>query len=627
MTGNCLGLGINQPNKAMRRSSQILLVLCLLFITSFTPKKEIKNADNLSKVERLYLTCKIWGFLKYYHPTVGKGVFDWDDKLLGVLKNTSNTQTYTQFNTYLFRWIYAIGARKPCTSCKQRNSDEPFQKNFDLSWTRSSKFSNELKEAFRDIENNRFEVNHFYIGQGNSGQFEPKNEPQQIDLIWKDENQRLLVLFRYWNYIEYFHPYKYKTDQDWNDVLKEMIPKFIAADSQLDFHLAMLEMTVKADDSNAGLVNKILDQWPYYNYLPVRFDMVEDQAVVVEVIDQEKARAANLQVGDVITMVNGQSVKDLHDSHTQYIWGSNEEVKERSIYHTLFMGMNESPRVTIRRGNSERTANLTLYHYSDISYGKSEPKEKWTTPNDSIGYVNMGEIGNGDVDNMMSELMDKAVIIFDLRAQPKGTYRAIANYLKPSSSTFALYTKPDLTYPGKFVWDGQGTCGQENEDYYKGKVILLVNENTQGHAEFTCMCFQTAPNVVTVGSQTAGTDGAISKFAIYAQNYTSMTATGVYYPDRGETQRVGIVPEIKAEPTIAGVQAGRDEVYEKAMEVAREELARLQEIARLEELARQAEMDSLRRLDSLRVNSLKIDSLQMDTLKIDSVDMSDDGND
>jgi C-terminal processing protease CtpA/Prc len=49
-----------------------------------------------------------------------------------------------------------------------------------------------------------------------------------------------------------------------------------------------------------------------------------------------------------------------------------------------------------------------------------------------------------------------------------------------------------------------------------------------------------------------------------------MTGIGVYYPDGTETQRIGIIPDIKVKPTIEGIRAGKDEVLEKAMEVINE---------------------------------------------------------
>jgi carboxyl-terminal processing protease len=100
-----------------------------------------------------------------------------------------------------------------------------------------------------------------------------------------------------------------------------------------------------------------------------------------------------------------------------------------------------------------------------------------------------------------------------------------------------------------------------------GKVVLLFNETSQSHAEFTLMALQTAPDVISVGSQTAGADGNVSSI-IFPGNYkTYMTGIGVYYPDGRETQRVGIVPDIEVKPTIKGIKLKKDEVLEKAIEM------------------------------------------------------------
>ncbi len=589
----------------------LLLFSCCLLTTSSANKHDIVSDANLSKTERLYLTCKVWGFLKYYHPKVGTGVYDWDEKLIKVLANTKNITTSDQLSNYFDRWIYAFGPRKPCPGCNSGNAAS-FGKNFDLSWTQSSVFSSALKSTFRDIEKNRFQGSHHYVEVGKSGQFMPKSESSYYDLNIADENYRLLPLFRFWNYVEYFSPYKYQTDQAWDQVLKEMIPLFLAADTRLKFHQAMLALVVKLDDSHAGLVTKTLDAMPYYNYLPARIEMVEDKALVTEIIDAEKALQDDLQVGDVITQVNGETVKSRHAKNSKYIWGSNEAVKARSLYHTLFMGLQGSAKVTINRNGVVRNTSLPLYSYAQISYGKKPHKEKWRIVRDSVGYVNLEKLEKSEVDQMMNELMETKVLIIDLRNGAKGTYQLIANHVLPTENTFARFTKPDFTYPGKFTWEGSATCGKENEDYYAGKLILLVNSTTQGHAEYSCMCFQTAPNVLTLGSQTAGTHGARSQFALIQNLNSQFTGTGVFYPDGSELQRVGVKLSHEVQPTIDGMRTGKDEVLDQAMVHAEEELERLKALARLAELARKAKLDSIRQDSLLRIR-LPLDSMEMDS--------------
>ncbi|MEM6644230.1 MAG: S41 family peptidase [Bacteroidota bacterium] len=587
----------------MKRMILLGLFYGILLSTSVADNQTTFNtsemAGSISKVDRLYYTCKVWGFLKYYHPKVGSGAYDWDDKLLKVLANTKNITTEEKFNEYLSRWIYAFGPRKPCSACRKPPKEEMFLKNFDLSWTRKRPFSAELQKTFQDIENNRFQGNHHYIEKGNVGQFEPKNESSYFDLNWEDENMRLLPLFRYWNYIEYFFPYKYQTDQPWDEVLKEMIPKFLGASSKLDFHKAILELVVKVDDGHAGILSNTLDQWPYQNYLPAKFEMIEGMAVITEIIDKGKAASDDLRVGDAITAVNGRSVMSLDAEHAKYVWGSNESAKQGRLFHSLFMGLDGTATVEIDRAGTKSSRVLNLYHYSDITYEKAPPAEKFVWLHDSIAYLNLKNLEIKEVSELMEEAMESHVLIIDVRNYPKGTYRAIANFLKPELTEFATFTRPYFEYPGKFRWSGSSKCGKRNEDYYRGKVILLFNQKTQSHAEFTCMCFESAPNVVKVGSQTAGADGNVTRFPLIQKMGTAFSGIGVFYPDRTETQRIGVVPDVVVKPTLAGIRDGRDEVLEEAVAIAKSELQRLKTLV----------PQGIQLIDSLGTDSLQVDSL------------------
>jgi len=607
----------------MHRNSLISVVIIILLTSSFTSKISYSYDKPITKEEKLFYTCKIWGFLKYYHPLVAKGSFNWDEKLSNVINYTKSIGTSEDLSSYFSRWIYGMGPIPPCTTCKKSRSNSYFSENFDFSWLEDPALTKELQDRLKIIEFSRFQGDHNYIGKGSIQEFEPKNESRDL-FQWNQENQRLMVLFRYWNYIEYFFPYKYQTEQSWDDVLKEMIPKFIAANTKLDVHLAMLELVVKADDSHADFITRELNEMPYYNYLPARIDLIENQVVVTEIIDAEKSAMIDLQEGDVIKTVNGKPAISLHQANKKYIWGSNQAVKDRSIYHTLFMGMQEAPTLTIERVNQVRTVNAPLYQPSQLSYEKKSPGKKWEVVADSIGYIDLANLRASEVGLMMDEMMDNTVLIFDVRNNPRGIYGPIAKYLLPSATVFAKYTKPDFSYPGKFVWNGEAKCGENNPNYYKGLVILLVNENTQNHAEFTCMCLQAAPRVITIGSQTAGSNGKVARFAIVDRLYTAMTGIGIFYADGTETQRVGIVPDINAKPTVAGIRSGRDEVLEKAIDIGKEEVARLLEIARQEELARQAELQrqAAEFARRMAMDSLGLDSLQLtisDSLRLNSL--------
>lgn len=96
-------------------------------------------------------------------------------------------------------------------------------------------------------------------------------------------------------------------------------------------------------------------------------------------------------------------------------------------------------------------------------------------------------------------------------------------------------------------------------------MIILENEFTQSHGEHLVMCLQAAPNATIIGSQTAGADGGVCKYEIIKGYNTIFTGFGIFYPNKKETQRIGIVPDIEVKPTILGIQQGKDEVLDRAL--------------------------------------------------------------
>lgn len=218
------------------------------------------------------------------------------------------------------------------------------------------------------------------------------------------------------------------------------------------------------------------------------------------------------------------------------------------------------------RGND--TVQVDVKYFSRDSL-KPKKSKKWSLLSDSIGYVNMGKLTKDDVTNMIDSLKDTKAIIFDIRNYPKGTMYQIAGFLNPEKKRFYKKIQPDLTYPGKFIWGEGRKCGNPKfYEHYQGRALLLVNEHTISHAEFTVMALQTADNVITIGSQTAGADGNTSKLELGGGIRTYMSGIGIFYPDGTETQRKGVKIDVEVHPTIEGIREGRDEVLEKAIELA-----------------------------------------------------------
>ena len=108
---------------------------------------------------------------------------------------------------------------------------------------KSNNLINSLIEKLNYIENNRNQGETYYVqlapGNGNPV-FDNENPYKEME--YPDAGYQLLSLFRYWNMIQYFYPYKYLAGEDWNKVLPEFIPKFFTAKDTTQYLLASLEI-------------------------------------------------------------------------------------------------------------------------------------------------------------------------------------------------------------------------------------------------------------------------------------------------------------------------------------------------------------------------------------------------
>lgn len=134
---------------------------------------------------------------------------------------------------------------------------------------------------------------------------------------------------------------------------------------------------------------------------------------------------------------------------------------------------------------------------------------------------------------------------------------------------FWNFTYPDIDYPGTFRLNRNtplvGTKSKDNEKIYKGLLVVLVDENTQSHAEISVMAFQVVPNMKVIGTQTAGTDGNISSIMLPGGIKTAFSGLGVFYPNMKKTQRIGIVPDIYVKRSLNGAVSGEDQILEAAI--------------------------------------------------------------
>ncbi|WP_316636205.1 S41 family peptidase [uncultured Flavobacterium sp.] len=543
---------------------KIILLLLIIF------SQIVFGSTKISETEKLAATCKVWGFLKYYHSKVANGEVNWDNQLLEKLPKIEKAQTQEEFSLILENWIDDLGAIKEIAPIATPKDIEYFDKNFDLSWFNNKLFSKKLSKKLKFIEENRFQGEQFYIqGEEHVGNVSLKNE-SYANPDFKDKNSKLRMIFMYWNLIEYFFPDKYLMDQKWDTTLEKIIPLVIKAENQDDFYLAMKKMVSRLDDSHTEFfMYSSLTSPKIKRYFPADGKIIDEKLVVTEILGDSLAQADDIKVGDVITKINDKTIREIILENRDLICASNEPAYLDKLVKKILLSNSDIVKVEFLKNDKYVTKTMTWFDYHDshrneFKKGAQKKKEKFKLLDNNIGYVNMGLIKVRHVPDMIEALQFTKAIVFDMRNYPQGTFGEISNFLNAHEKEFAVYTRPVLSYPGRFKWSGESKSGFENKDNYKGKVIVLLNEDSVSQSEWTAMCFQAAGSTTIIGSQSAGADGNVSEFD-FEGFHTLFSGIGVYYPDRRETQRIGIVPDIEVKPTIKGIQEGKDEVLDRAL--------------------------------------------------------------
>ncbi|MNS96247.1 Peptidase family S41 [compost metagenome] len=233
--------------------------------------------------------------------------------------------------------------------------------------------------------------------------------------------------------------------------------------------------------------------------------------------------------------MEGKAIAQIIKENAKYVEGSNFSAVLKNFYWVIFNGNSNTVEIEFIRDGKTAVKSIYRYLYQDLKIQFPE-KEKWKLLENNVGYVDMGELEVDDVPTMMKQFQNVKAIIFDIRNRPNNTHLVIPEYLNPEPKEFAWFVDSDLSFPGRYIWRNEiQKCGKSNPDYYKGKVILLVDEGTISHGEYTTMSLQTAPQATIIGSHTSGADGGNYRFAIIKGFSSSFTSYGVFYPNKKET--------------------------------------------------------------------------------------------
>lgn len=525
---------------------------------------------NSFQTESLVRLGKVWSFLKYHHPDICNGEINWDYELFRVLPDVIQASTPFEREQALLELFDNLSPILPC-ECIEVNRDQ-VRLATGLSWIDQSELGVTLTDKLQNVYDGRYQGPSFYV---RSTPFSPYSffaENSYDYMTMPDAGFRILALYRYWGMVEYYYPYRYATNNNWSQQIQTSLPSFIAAETPLEYQHALQRLIASVGDSHAMLLTESEDLTAFFGEYsaPLHFCQIEG-SWVVDGYTHPSGEESDVRIGDVILSCDGVVLSDMVERLLPYSNGSNEQSMLNIMGRFLLRGNTNSVQLEISRGDQIIEVTMARVPVEEIDRNYSElpavGEASYSIMNQNVGYVHVGSLLRSDIPSMKDAFQEINGLVLDLRSYPSDfLIYELASFLIPEPTPFVLFSRCDFDNPGTFYWDEPTMVGGDDPNPYSGRVALIVDIGTLSSGEFHAMALRLAPEAMVLGHPTSGADGDVTGFYLPGGMYTRFTGLGVYNPDSSETQRVGIIPDVLMNPTIPGLQAGRDELLEAAVE-------------------------------------------------------------
>lgn len=366
--------------------------------------------------------------------------------------------------------------------------------------------------------------------------------------------------------------------------------------------MLLQRMAATLDDAHAGVrsVGGYIPQTDsmFAAMIPARLARVRGGHVVVVQqarVDDPKAPdgrsfAANpLRVGDEVLRVDGKSFAEITAEWRPLISSPTpgqleDRLSVEGYYGTLGPGKSLA-RVEIRTpAGGTRTIVVARNHRGWGFQG--QPSRRLPG---NLGYLDLGLVRNQRMlDSLETEFTNTDGLVIDARY-----YRDQEDVYLPNAIRGWLWERPIPTSEGFWeipMVDFQGGTLSQAQARFHAPQFVPAENNTTGkvyekpivmlvgpvwsEAEVLPMEVRETHRGLLVGAPTPGTTGNRVSIPLPGGGAFTFTGVTILNPDSTRYNRHGIKPDIKVEPTVAGIRAERDEVLDAGIAALRGTIAK-----------------------------------------------------
>jgi len=382
-----------------------------------------------------------------------------------------------------------------------------------------------------------------------------------------DRATRFAAVALAWNVFQNFYPYFDMVEADWPRELERALTTAATDPDARAFHNTLRRLVAALHDGHGNVFNRSI--FAPSHELPLTWVIAEDKLVVTRV-DGEAAEAG-LKPGDVVLTINGEPTEQVLAREGALISSATPQWRCHKLPFLLTIGTAQSEVRLKLQSLSGAQREVVLHRSVPFDGAEREPRPATVAEIEpGIFYFDIDRATDDDLDEALPKLAEAKAVIFDLRGYPKTN--DFLHYLSDKTLQSAFWQIPIVTRPdrqGVPEYDSTQTELAPIEPRIKGRVIFMTGSGAISNAETVMGIIEAYHLADIVGETTAGTNGNFNPFTVPGGYTLVWTGMRVLKHDGSRHHGVGISPTHPVPRTIKGIAEGRDEVLEKALELAR----------------------------------------------------------
>ncbi len=376
-----------------------------------------------------------------------------------------------------------------------------------------------------------------------------------------NESIRVAGVIIAWNIFQHFYPYFDVVGVDWDRELTWALQRALEDRTKEDFFLTLSLIMGHLKDGHGNVFSA---QGPSQAGLPFAVEWVENQVVVTASADPPR-----FQRGDIILSINGKTAEKALVDAEQFLSGSPQWKRFKAL--SRFGAGEEGTAVTlkIKRGQTILDRRMLRFWKKPVV----EPKRPAIDQvENGIFYVDLDRAEWQEIEAKIQDLATAEGIIFDMRGYPKGNHFIVCHLLKANDTSGSWMQIPEIIYPDQEKIAGYRKTGWflgARQPRIVGKVAFITDGRAISYAESLMSFVERYKLGTIVGQPTAGMNGNVNSFELPGGFRIAWTGMKVVKHDGSQHHLVGIRPTVPMTRTIKGVLEGRDELFEKALDIVR----------------------------------------------------------